>query len=146
METTTTCHNLVQCDRTPLRLPSLLQGRFVELYEIAFDCRENKPLHLLRTATSAKCKDPRDRIFALLGLLPPAISRSIQPHYTKPTKEVYREAFIAYVQCSGDLTLLREAGPSWIPDFRSSRKLSAGSEDTAVVILLLKSRFLTVMN
>jgi hypothetical protein len=76
----------------------------------------------LCTATSAKCKDPRDRIFALLGLLPPAISRRIHPHYTKPTKEVYREAFIAYVQCSGDLTLLREAGPSWIPDFRSSRK------------------------
>jgi hypothetical protein len=102
--------------------PSLLQSRFLGLYEIAFDCRENKPLHLLRTATSAKCKDPRDRIFALLGLLQPVISRSIQPQYTKPTKEVYREAFIAYVQCSGDLTLLREAGASWIPDFRSSRK------------------------
>jgi hypothetical protein len=80
------------------------------------------PVHLLRDAVYAKCGDPRDKVYALLGLLPPALAQRIQPRYDWPIPDVYREAFRAYVECTGSLDILNLVGPSWKPDWSVDKK------------------------
>jgi hypothetical protein len=94
---------------------------------------------LLNLTFGFECSDPRDRIFALLGLagrdadLQLREPCSLQPGYDKSTMQVYKEAFMAVTQTgipvlltTGDLSLLRGVNhrsneelearqPSWVP-------------------------------
>jgi hypothetical protein len=81
------------------------------------------PLYLLRDATFSDSSDPRDKLFGLLGLLPPVWSQRIQPRYTDSVREVYRDSIIAYIDCSRSLNYLALTGPSWIPDWSEPRRV-----------------------
>jgi hypothetical protein len=105
----------------PRGSPRSLRARFMNLYGIARGSIGQNPLVLLHDATYASCSDPRDKVFALLGLFPPALSQTIQPSYEQSPQEVYREAFVAYVGCSEKLDILALSGPSWIPDWSISK-------------------------
>lgn len=70
------------------------------------------------------CTDSRDKVYGVLGLLPPGLSRQLVPDYSKPAEEVYREAFLAHLRhfrrweiigCEWDQR--RTTAPSWVPDF-----------------------------
>lgn len=74
------------------------------------------------------CKDPHDRIYAVMNLLGPFERRHlrIHPDYGRPVQEVYRELVRRTIGVLGDLTILEECEasaeddgslPSWVPDW-----------------------------
>jgi hypothetical protein len=78
--------------------------------------------------SSCKCSDPRDRVYAVLRLLDPALSLRIRPDYGKSVEEVYTDAVVAdFGQASSAwLDVLAECeldeawtGPSWVPNWAS---------------------------
>jgi hypothetical protein len=79
----------------------------------------------LDLARRAKAKDPRDKIYGLLGLLPGYLADFMEPDYSKSIDQVYMEFAIQMLRasCSLDeiLSWCRYAGscglPSWVPDW-----------------------------
>jgi hypothetical protein len=108
--------------RMPKGTSPLLKPRFYTLSTFALNMRGGDPLELLENAISAKCKDSRDRIFGILGLLPDVISRRIQPRYTQLSQEVHRDALLVYLECTGNLGVLSLVGPSWIPHWTTPQR------------------------
>ncbi|ROW11972.1 hypothetical protein VPNG_05186 [Cytospora leucostoma] len=89
---------------------------------------------LRHSTVGALCTDPRDRIYALLGLLDNQYTNlSIIPDYSKAVEEVYQDVVLQYLRGSGSLDLLRSCGrdkdhnptslPTWVPDWSSPRHL-----------------------
>lgn len=90
------------------------------------------------------CADPRDRVFALKGLVTDVESNAIKPNYEKSTSEVYRDVVVEYAFSLGRLDLLRlcnlstklEESPSWVPNWSSptrnfvARSFSASGQST----------------
>ena len=76
------------------------------------------------------CADPRDKIFALKGLLSDSESDAIEPDYEKSTSGVYRDVVVEYALNLGKLDLLRlcnlstklEESPSWVPNWSSPKE------------------------
>ncbi|KAF2099199.1 hypothetical protein NA57DRAFT_56813 [Rhizodiscina lignyota] len=90
-----------------------------------------RPFELLfETAVARQQEDPRDKVYAILNLLPPSLAAKIQPDYKLPTATVYTETFLSYVEMSQRLDLLvhcvdyrsLENSPSWVPNW-SARTL-----------------------
>ena len=86
---------------------------------------------LLTQTQQCKCTDPRDRVYALLGLLD--CDYGIVPDYEKSVTEVYQNMFIAFMKeqsLYGNLKLLaacemRESVrelPSWVPNWSLEKK------------------------
>ncbi|CEI70561.1 unnamed protein product [Fusarium venenatum] len=76
------------------------------------------------------CQLPHDRIYGLMNLAPSGWSSRIEPDYSLPVLDVYRDAFMAYSYHYGRLDLLPRTGvngtgtlssdeqwPSWVPDW-----------------------------
>jgi hypothetical protein len=57
----------------------------------------------LDLARKAKAKDPRDKIYGLLGLLPAYLADFIEPDYSKPIEQVYMEFAIQVLRASSRL-------------------------------------------
>ncbi|KAH7346871.1 heterokaryon incompatibility protein-domain-containing protein [Rhexocercosporidium sp. MPI-PUGE-AT-0058] len=75
-----------------------------------------------------KCADPRDKIYALLGLLSIEDQLEIEPDYTKPVYEVYREVTLKLIHNTHILVVLQgielndsNKVHSWVPDWTTSR-------------------------
>ena len=96
---------------------------------------------LLRQIQKAECTDPRDRVYGILGILPPesrAIAGKIKPDYTKPVAEVYKDFVLAAMEVTGRADLLSECflpadnddesnrtrdwRPSWAPNWSFKRE------------------------
>jgi hypothetical protein len=83
---------------------------------------------LFKIASTRKCADPRDKVFAVFGLLPSNLTQHIQSSYTLLFRDVYIQAFLATVHFTHRLGLLDSTNqhgpwndhPSWAPDFRLS--------------------------
>lgn len=82
-----------------------------------------------------KASDPRDVIYAFLGLHPRA-TELISPHYSWSVEEVYVDAAMAVIEETGDLGLLGICDslyyqstpanlPSWVPDWSQANRLSS---------------------
>ncbi|KAK5122971.1 hypothetical protein LTR85_003537 [Meristemomyces frigidus] len=86
-------------------------------------------LQLLLMAKIFHCSDPRDRIYALLGLAKDGPMR-IVPDYSKPVSQVYEEAALYLIKEEQnvdvllDERLVRTDGEcaSWVPDLTSLRE------------------------
>ena len=83
---------------------------------------------LLWSTRSTKCLDPRDKVFAILGMADPGkfpAVASIMPDLHKSVCEVYAQVFQACVRDCGSLILMTEAGvsrssawrPTWSPNW-----------------------------
>ncbi|KAI7782308.1 ankyrin and het domain protein [Diaporthe eres] len=89
-------------------------------------------LRSLRTTfQSADCFDPRDRIYAVLSMLPDWLREGIEPDYTKPFGDVYRDVVLHCLHISLDFSILGACEfskqinmPSWVLDW--SQKSSIG--------------------
>ena len=91
----------------------------------------NRPLPTLIDDTKdSLCSDPKDRIFALLSLLPPTETNlGIIPNYAESVAVVYKDAMVRWTQKMGNLRLLKdvemfespERVPSWVPDWSTKR-------------------------
>ncbi|KAJ5030042.1 heterokaryon incompatibility protein-domain-containing protein [Bipolaris maydis] len=69
---------------------------------------------LLDLANSGDCTDKRDKVYALVGLMAPAVATGLNPDYTLPEWKVYREAARAFIRFDDNLDALREGNP-WGP-------------------------------
>lgn len=85
--------------------------------------------HEIYLTRSCKCTDPRDRIYAVIGLLNEYAKRKwkFEPDYTTPTECTYEEASYNYMEAFRSLDLLEycdigsrsgnAALPTWVPDW-----------------------------
>jgi hypothetical protein len=86
------------------------------------------PTQIFEIESIRKCSEPRNKVFAILGLLQAKLAQQIQTLYSHPLRDVYMQAFIATVRTTRRLGLLECAGSqssisnngSWIPDFTQS--------------------------
>lgn len=81
-----------------------------------------------------KATDPRDNIYALLGLMHPQSLGGIQPDYLSDTASTYIDATVRMIDAQGQLSILGFAGltrgtsilhstrrlPTWVPDFSTA--------------------------
>ncbi|KAK5679110.1 hypothetical protein LTS10_008769 [Elasticomyces elasticus] len=89
---------------------------------------EQSLLQLLFMAKDFYCSDPRDRIYALLGLVKGG-QTTILPDYSEPVPRVYEDATLYLIQSEGNLDVLldgrleRDGGgyPTWVPHFTQLR-------------------------
>ncbi|KAK0644547.1 heterokaryon incompatibility protein-domain-containing protein [Cercophora newfieldiana] len=74
-----------------------------------------------------ECSDQRDRIFGLLGLMPPGLRKRMPANYALEVGEVYKRATLAQIEHFGRLDVLHVCddawndhraitAPSWVPD------------------------------
>ncbi|KAL6233108.1 hypothetical protein BDW75DRAFT_216076 [Aspergillus navahoensis] len=90
-------------------------------------------LHVLVEGSVYRCSDPRDKVFAVLGLMG---EKLITPDYRLPTESVYIGIAAYFAMNKHTTDLLALAGqknrsfnlPSWVPDW--SQQLSLPSLDT----------------
>jgi hypothetical protein len=83
---------------------------------------------LFALTSDRKCSDPRDRIFAILGLLPPDLTQHILTLYSLPVGDVYTQVFLAAIRTTCRLGVIDFASPldnidnhfTWRPDFTKS--------------------------
>lgn len=85
------------------------------------------PTHVIRTARLASSTDPRDRVYAFLGLMKPDFG--IVPNYagSNHVEDVYFDACCAFIMKGKSLNFLAEGQelkrdpsshlPSWVPDW-----------------------------
>ncbi|CZR65729.1 uncharacterized protein PAC_15629 [Phialocephala subalpina] len=91
---------------------------------------------LLRQMQRTACTDPRDRVYGILGILPPewkGLAAKIRPDYRKPVVWVYQELLLAEMTVTGRADLLSEClmpkasttppwSPSWVPNWTVRRE------------------------
>ncbi|KAI5365744.1 hypothetical protein J4E82_011207 [Alternaria postmessia] len=80
---------------------------------------------LLDLANATQCIDDRDKVYALLGLVPDQVARLIQPDYNATSATVYTNTARAFIDGFNDLEPLREGNPwgptgcpSWVADWK----------------------------
>lgn len=77
------------------------------------------------------CSDPRDRIYGILGMAGYGFASRIVPRYSQPIHQVYKDAFLAYLDLTSRLDLLTSCNrpiqsmlapetPSWVPDLSTT--------------------------
>ncbi|KAK1758115.1 heterokaryon incompatibility protein-domain-containing protein [Echria macrotheca] len=67
---------------------------------------------LLDIASHSACRDARDKVFALIGMVHPAIARQVtQSYYSASTPSIFTAVARAYILHSGGLEPLREGNP-----------------------------------
>ena len=98
---------------------------------LALDVGAKQPhcsLHfLLRLYWSRLATDPRDKIYAFLGLLEPS-QRLVVPDYALSTRKVYQDAVVKIINHSSDLSILMDKDeylgevdvPTWCTDWTST--------------------------
>ncbi|GKU06232.1 unnamed protein product [Fusarium langsethiae] len=107
-----------------------LRHHLWEMSRICFYSKWIKLDDLLWKYHDLGCQLPHDRIYGLMNLAPPGWSSRIEPDYSLPVLDVYRDAFMAYAHYFGRLDLLPRTGvngagsfssdeqwPSWVPDW-----------------------------
>ena len=72
--------------------------------------RESRLGFLLERTKSAQCSDPRDRVFAILNLVPEHYRYGLQPDYRKSLFDIFWDVFVRDCLNSGDLSLLTHCG------------------------------------
>ncbi|KAI1633258.1 heterokaryon incompatibility protein-domain-containing protein [Biscogniauxia mediterranea] len=138
--------DIVSCNQD-----SLSHGRTI-CYTKAYMAEGNSYslAYVLHSFRTFKCKDPRDKVFSLLGLIRGADHPLILPDYHKDEVQVYKDV-ARYVftveQTSRKLLALAVAGighyrrlgelPSWVPDWASNmrRKEHQGEEEDLTELL-----------
>ncbi|KAF3037252.1 hypothetical protein E8E12_007140 [Didymella heteroderae] len=91
---------------------------------------------ILLDARSLNASEPRDKIFALQGMLKTMGARFVAPDYTTPTEKVYTEATEAAIIHDRTLRILTgitghrkiDKMPSWVPDYSDSDSITEVDE------------------
>ena len=112
---------------TPDRFSELKRSK--GLFDALFTCQPKryKVTNLIYKLGNARCKDPRDRLYAVLGLFQGRFN-SIIPNYSVPTAEVYKDAILSHLSNHLSLDFLGGCGItdqsrrppglcSWVPDW-----------------------------
>ena len=109
-----------------------LQSRIIAALRLCSKDRKQSYLGILAVTQESKCTDDRDRIYALLSLFRLVdIEINVEPDYTKPCFEVYKEMALQFLLSPGDSQLdiltrvelqqqdysMMDKWSSWVPDF-----------------------------
>jgi hypothetical protein len=93
-------------------------------------------LNLLLQTRAALTKDPRDKIYCLLGLASDQELLNIEPSYEESVEHVYRSFTLRHIQVYGNLDILtvprseqHTTLSSWVPDWRVSDAREVASLD-----------------
>lgn len=98
---------------------------------------------LFISTSALQCKDPRDKIYAILGLTALHWREkylSVEPDYDKAVSDVYKEFTLTHIKFTNSLRILEKAGLqrrsrndllSWVPDFTFDDTLSSPKYDYA---------------
>ncbi|KAF5566543.1 heterokaryon incompatibility het-6 [Fusarium phyllophilum] len=85
---------------------------------------------LLDISNTAECSDPRDKVYALVGLMSAAVADSLEPDYTLPVRHVYAATARSFIQVDDNLEPIREGNPwgpsnapSWAADWLWKNRL-----------------------
>ncbi|KAK1753786.1 heterokaryon incompatibility protein-domain-containing protein [Echria macrotheca] len=89
--------------------------------------------HIIRRYQDRECSDPHDKIFGLLGIMPPRFSANLKPDYSETVSHTYKTTFLSHIRHVGRWELFGvdpiersiTTAPSWVPDF--SQPLSNAS-------------------
>jgi hypothetical protein len=102
--------------------------------------RKRNLFELLRiTSKDFACSDPKDRIFALIGISNDS-DVSIQVDYARTTEEVYTEATKYFINTEGTVDILlderasrlNDSLPTWIPEFATIKTIKeVGTPDAS---------------
>ncbi|KIV83385.1 hypothetical protein PV11_05416 [Exophiala sideris] len=85
---------------------------------------------ILEQCASRQCSDDRDRVFALLGLIPEPLTSSMNVDYSSSVENVFQTFTINLIRHLSSLKLLLTSGlghqsvpnlPSWVPDLSMRR-------------------------
>jgi hypothetical protein len=104
------------CSQRSILIPSL--SRWVRLLE-----RDISIVSCLDTSLDCSATDPRDKIYAIVGLIKPHIRRLITIDYMLTVEDVLRQAVIACIADCGDLDILCYAGLATGNDLTTSSTL-----------------------
>lgn len=120
------------------------------------DCQEPSISQMLRSGRKNKSTDPRDLVYALLGLY--ETSTPVLPivNYSLSVQEVYEETVVACLSSSDPFTILSLAPadgfsslklPSWVPDFSAlPLKVSGAYSYILELVVFVKAVFLRALN
>jgi hypothetical protein len=107
-------------------MPEPICRRLLHVYALSYMRGGDGFERYMRKTHNQLCVDPRDRIYAIRGLLDRTLSDRIHPDYELTGADVYREAVLAYLAEMKDLRIINQcdAGsrtvdglPSWVPDW-----------------------------
>ena len=92
---------------------------------------------LLANGRGLQCSDPRDRVYAMLGLTSAGFADRIPPQYGLPVSEVYKQAFLAHSDLTQRLELFRccrlvelpSDFPSWVPNWERNDPYSSRTSE-----------------
>ncbi|KAI8938345.1 hypothetical protein NX059_005996 [Plenodomus lindquistii] len=119
---------LLKCKYDTPGLPAFAspasQARIEHLYHLSNDLHSLDFDRLFYLASRCECADPRDRVFASLGLVLEAFAALTEPHYSSSVMDIQIKAFPAFTEVTKRLTLLGAMHtstpsydrPSWAPD------------------------------
>ena len=108
-------------------ITSLRPSQLIELRQHMRDVKSMSLLRLLAQNWNRGATDPRDKVFALLGLATDEHSSSVVPDYSKPVDHVYRKVVQDIIERQQNLDVLSCGGlyshgstfPSWCPNWTS---------------------------
>jgi hypothetical protein len=120
----------------------LERSRFRLVYNVCRPLEYYKVVELYRRIRGAKCKDPRDRIYAILSLLLKSNPHlTITPDYTLSVKDIYRDVVIQDIKSARNLSILvpcrysekdnEHKLPSWVPNWAVDRSVGLDSPSLA---------------
>lgn len=90
--------------------------------------QEFSVLDLLRHTSGRKCQNPKDKIYALYGLLP-SLREAYPPDYNKSLSQIIFETAKHILDEEPDgLRMLDISIPSWVPDLTTTRFVSTATE------------------
>ena len=114
-------------DNDTRSFPQMLRHQLTIVSDVALRNPRTDLVNLLKSSKRKSSSDPRDKVYALLGLAPPWMVSSILPDYSKTCGQVYTENFVEYMKSTGDLDMLLycdidtklEDAPTWVPNWCS---------------------------
>jgi hypothetical protein len=108
------------------RIPPLMGAHRITQVALRsiFNVDTENILTVLHNTQEAKCSDPRDRLFAILGVVDD--TEDIKIDYSIPVQQVYRNWAEKRIKRTKDLDILNPSAnssrsedlPSWVPDLR----------------------------
>jgi hypothetical protein len=116
----------VLCIHNKDNLPSTrFRERCRHILFLKYDPAGHSMSNILDISRSKGCTNPRDKIYGLLGIAPTYFGKGVVVNYLKPVQDVYKEAFVTYLNTTKRLELLKHCvlgdrkigGPSWVPDW-----------------------------
>ena len=124
----------IRAEKVASRLPSSIQGKSTTLWQLM---DRIYPTSIPGDFTS-RATDPRDLVYALLGIASDAEELGIEIDYSKSVQEVFTNTAVA-ILCTGRIEVLAHAQhpqltlglPSWVPDV-SSTSLTYYSADIII--------------